>query len=103
MPRRGARPRDPFDPFDGPIDETLDLHGFSVVEARTHVPTWLAAARRRHPGGLAHLITGKGRGSSAGPVLKGVVRALLDEATGVVAESTVDHAGGGFLVRLRGR
>lgn len=103
MPRRGARPRDPFDPFDGPIDETLDLHGFSVVEARTHVPTWLSAARRRHPGGLLHLITGKGRGSSAGPVLKRVVRAILQGAPEIVAEFAPDSAGGGFLVRLHGR
>jgi DNA-nicking Smr family endonuclease len=85
------------------VSATLDLHGFRADEARLHVPQYLTAARRREPGALIHIITGKGRGSPAGPVLKGVVRTLLraQERT-LVAAWAPDVAGGGFLVRLTG-
>ncbi len=104
MPNRKKQPsraRNPFDPLDGPVDETLDLHGFSAVDARTHVSAWLRNARRRSPGGLAHIITGKGRGSGGVSVLKPIVKALLGaEPATVVRAWGKDHADGGFLVRF---
>jgi DNA-nicking Smr family endonuclease len=85
------------------VSATLDLHGFHADEARLHVPQYLAAARRREAGALIHIITGKGRGSPAGPVLKGVVRTLLRaQDPALVADWGPDPDGGGFLVRLTG-
>jgi len=92
---------DPFDPLDGPVVESLDLHGFRASEVRETLPRFLAAARRRHPGGLIHIITGKGRGSPGHPVLKTVVRSLLRSGTiEGVREWNVDSAGGGYLIRF---
>ncbi len=106
MPKRPVRshaPRNPFDPFDGRVDETLDLHGFSAVEARAHIEPFLRAARKRCPGGLLHLITGRGKNSLGGSVLKPIVRAALTSAPpNVVTAWGKDHADGGFLVRLSG-
>ncbi len=101
--RRRTEPyRDPFEPLDGPIDHTLDLHGLTATEARVAVERFLGGAHRRHPGGLIHLITGKGRRSSGRPVLRGLVRGLLESGRfSEVAEWGPDLDGGGFLVRLR--
>lgn len=100
--RRTADRPDPFDPLDGAVSETLDLHGFSAVEAKTHVPVWIRAAARRNPGGLLHLITGKGKGSSGRPVLGGVVKRLLsDGGIARVKAWGPDGSNGGFLIRIR--
>lgn len=100
--KRGARRPDPFDPFDGATSATLDLHGFRASEAREHVGTWLARNRKDYPGGLVHLITGKGRGSPGRPVLKGVVGTLLRSGHPAVREFALDREGGGYLIRLSG-
>jgi DNA-nicking Smr family endonuclease len=98
---RSTAPRNPFDPLDGEVDQTIDLHGYSGVEARVHAAELIRAAQRRSPGGLLHIITGKGRNSSAGPVLKPLVKAVLSSsAKSIVAEWGPDDSGGGFLVRL---
>ena len=103
--RRGPadRPRDPFDPFDGAVDATLDLHGFRADEARLHVPRYIADLARREPGALLHIITGRGRGSDGGPVLRTLVRSLLRQMSGAgpIDAHRLDDAGGGYLVRLR--
>jgi DNA-nicking Smr family endonuclease len=99
--KHSARGANPFDLLDGRVDETLDLHGFSAVDARAHVESWLRAARRRSPGGLAHIITGKGRNSSGRPVLRPIVKALLVAGLpSVVRTWGPDDADGGYLVRL---
>lgn len=99
--RRKDRP-DPFDPLDGPISETLDLHGFAASEVRESLPPFLTAARKRNPSGLLHVITGKGRGSSGRPVLRGVVRTLLSSGSvGGIEAWRLDNAGGGYLIRFR--
>jgi DNA-nicking Smr family endonuclease len=100
--RAGRIPRDPFDPLDGPVHETLDLHGFRAAEVRERLGAFLAGARRRQPGGLVHIITGKGRGSSGGPVLRGLVRTILrsGELTSVEAWGP-DMDDGGWLLRLK--
>ena len=103
--RRGGAPipRDPFDPLDGPVTDTLDLHGLTAVEARERLGAYLAAARRRQPGGLVHVITGKGRSSARGPVLKPLVRRYLAGAPRtLVAAWGRDVDDGGFVVRLAG-
>ncbi len=101
--RRRSEPyRNPFEPLDGPVDETLDLHGFTASEARVAVERVLAAAQRHHPGGLLHLITGKGHGSSGRPVLRGLVRGLLESGRfAAVGEWGPDLDGGGYVIRLK--
>lgn len=101
--RRGAQqPANPFDPLDGPVAQTLDLHGTGVADARTTVKRFIESAARHSPGTLVHVITGKGRGSEGGPVLKPVVRQLLGGELGrLTREWAADPDGGGFLVRLR--
>ena len=103
-PSASPRGRNPFDPLDGPVDEHLDLHGYRAVEARVVVADVLRAVQKRHPGGLLHIITGRGRGSVGGPVLKPIVQGVLSAApSGMVHAWGKDDADGGFLVRLAGR
>lgn len=99
---RRPLPRDPFDPLDGTPDDSLNLHGFTVVEARTRVPAYLQQVRRRSPGALVHVITGKGNNSPGAPVLKQLVRSLLRAGLGdQVAAWDLDHDEGGYLIRLK--
>jgi DNA-nicking Smr family endonuclease len=94
---------DPFDPLDGTPSDTLDLHGFTAGEAIAHLGHYLARARKRAPGGLLHVITGKGRNSAKGSVLKPAVRSYLREnAARHVATWSKDHDDSGFLIRLKG-
>jgi DNA-nicking Smr family endonuclease len=98
--RPAAETRDPFDPLDGAITDTIDLHGFRASEVNGAVVAFLQRAQQRTPNGLVHVITGKGRGSPGHPVLKGAVRALLKSDRVAVQEWGEDLNGGGFLVRL---
>jgi DNA-nicking Smr family endonuclease len=100
------RPRQPrYDSADTLLDgpaTTLDLHGDTVAAARTRVAQFLAATARAHPGSLVHVITGKGRGSAAGPKLRPMVAALLKgEFAPLVRDWARDTDEGGFRVRLR--
>jgi DNA-nicking Smr family endonuclease len=105
MARRRQRseiPVNPFDRLDGPVAQTLDLHGAGVADARETVRRFIESVARHSPGSLVHVITGKGRGSAAGPVLKPLVRQLLaGELARLTVEWAADPDGGGFLVRLR--
>ena len=99
---RQPRAADPFDPLDGPPDGRLDLHGFTAVEARSRVPAYLQQVRRRSPGALVHVITGKGHNTRGAPVLKQLVRSLLRAGLGdQVAAWGIDHDEGGYLIRLK--
>jgi DNA-nicking Smr family endonuclease len=90
---------DPFDPLDGPVGETIDLHRLTAAEARPAVLQFLKRARR---GSLVHVITGKGRNSTGGPVLLTMVRSLLKSRSAPeVAAWGVDDHGGGYLIRIR--
>jgi len=103
MPRRkDPRSSNPFDPLDGPISDSFDLHGFTAAETREAVPPYLARARKQYPGGLVHIITGKGKGSIGRPILKGTVRRLLEAGHPAVRLFSIDPDGGGYLVRLTG-
>jgi DNA-nicking Smr family endonuclease len=82
---------------------TLDLHGQTVGQARLAVVNFLETWRRREPGGLVHIVTGKGRGSSGAPVLRGAVKRLLTTTLAhAVQEFDLDLEEGGYLVRLSG-
>ena len=101
---RGRHPafdaRDPL--LDARADAELDLHGFGATEARSAVRAFLESWRRRNPGAVVHIITGKGKGSAGGPVLRGLVKSLLQgELSGLVAEWGLDDGEGGYRVRVR--
>lgn len=94
---------DPFDPLEGRVDDTLDLHGFTAAEARAQLEQYFAGAKRQRPGQLVHIITGKGRNSTSGAVLKPAVRSLLRSgAISDIFRWGIDVDEGGFLVRVAG-
>ena len=102
MPKPPKQPaRNPFDPFDGPVAATLDLHGQTATQALASLESFLATSRKRHRDGLVHVITGKGKNSGEkGPVLPGRVNAALKRSP-LVDAHVKDSDGGGFLVRLK--
>jgi DNA-nicking Smr family endonuclease len=100
--RSSVRP-DVFDPLDGSITDEIDLHGLTSAQARERVRTGLEQARSKTPGGLIHIITGKGRNSVGQPVLLSLVRSMLSSGRlPEVATWGLDYDDGGYLVRLRG-
>ncbi len=104
MSRGSRQPR--FDSRDDLLDgagATLDLHGAGAAEARAAVRAFVAAQARRAPGSVLHVITGKGRGSAHGPVLRPAVAAELKgpACAPLVADWARDADDGGFKVRLR--
>ncbi len=93
---------DPFDPLDGPIGQTIDLHGFRREEARLRVIAVVTAAHRKQRGELVHIITGKGRHSPDGAVLKGAVKTVLKgDLAPMIKAFGPDLDEGGYLVRVR--
>ena len=106
MGRRGKTGHPAFDSrdplLDAPADGELDLHGFGAIEARSAVRAFLESWRRRKAGAVVHIITGKGKGSTGGPVLRGLVKTLLQgELRGMVSECGLDDGEGGYRVRVR--
>ena len=101
--RRSASPRfDSHDSLlDAPIAGTFDLHGMTRLQAEAALRSYLQAATRAHAGKVVHVITGKGRGSAKGSVLRPAAVAVLKGMGPMVAEYDKDVDGGGFLVRLR--
>jgi DNA-nicking Smr family endonuclease len=91
---------DPFEPLNGLVADTLDLHGMTGSEAVAATTAFVQRVRRRSPGALVHIITGRGRGSPRGPVLKPKVRTLLRSGELPVVAWGEDLDSGGFLVRL---
>ena len=96
-----SEPRNPLEPLSGPVADTLDLHGMTAAEALPAVAAFVKRVRRRSPGALVHVITGKGRGSRGLPVLKTRVRTLLRTGDLPITDFGPDLDGGGYLVRLR--
>jgi len=102
--RRGRHPafdaRDPL--LDARADAELDLHGFGAIEARSAVRAFLESWQRRKAGAVVHIITGRGKGSANGPVLRGLVKSLLQgELRGMVSQWSVDDGEGGYRVRVQ--
>lgn len=90
----------PFEPLDGPVADTLDVHGMDAAAATAAVTAFLRRVAKRSPGALVHVITGRGRGSAGRPVLKPRIRTLLKSGELPVAAWGEDLDGGGYLVRL---
>src|SRR5437763_16203891 len=105
----GKRPRGrhrAFDERDPLLDERaeaeVDVHGFGAIEARSAVRAFLEGWRRRKARAVVQIVTGKGKGSAGGPVLRGLVKTLLQgELRGLVAEWGLDDGEGGDRVRVR--
>jgi len=91
----------PFEPLEGPVADTLDLHGMAAAEATAAATAFVRRVAKRSPGALVHIITGRGRGSPGRPVLKPRIQALLKSGELPVAAWGLDLDGGGFLVRLQ--
>lgn len=109
MPRRKKR-KDPHphtfglaDPLlDARPAATLDLHGDTALQAERRTHDFIVTQARIAPGGVVHIITGRGRGSAGRPVLPGAVRKTLrGSAAQFVADFDRDLDDGGFLVKLR--
>ena len=102
---RGRSRQPQFDGRDDLLDggdATLDLHGSSADEARAMVRRFLGAESRSKRGRVVHIITGKGKGSRNGAVLRPLVAAELRGACArFVTEWGPDVGEGGFKVRLR--
>lgn len=79
----------------------LDLHGYTLAQARPRVRDFVTTHHRSSGGSVVHIITGKGTGSEGDAVLQNLVRDMLDED---VAHQVDDYAGmlggGGWVVRV---
>ena len=79
-----------------PIEDELDLHGYSTSEAEVQVRAFLARARVPGRQRGVRIIHGKGYGSPEGKsVLKEKTRQWLRENDGVLAFCPADPAQGG--------
>ncbi len=88
--------------MDVPADATLDLHGQTAAEAVRSTRAFLALWRRRRPGAVIHVITGKGRGSAGRPALKPAIhRAIRGDLGAWVGDWCRDEDDGGFLVKVQ--
>ena len=65
-------------------------------------PAVAALLRRQRAGAVVHVITGKGKGSAGGAVLRPLVSGMLKgELKPLVADWSLDESDGGFRIRIR--
>lgn len=84
------------------VDE-LDLHGLTADQAEQRLEMFMERVAVTAKGEVVRVITGRGAGSAAKPVLQGVVRdALVGWLQHRVVEWAVDVGSGAYLVRVRG-
>lgn len=101
---RHRQPR--FDGRDDLLDgtgATLDLHGAGAAEAKAAVRSFIGAQARNARGSVVHIITGKGRGSANGSVLRPAVAMELRSpaCAPLIADWARDADDGGYKVKLR--
>jgi len=88
--------------LDAPVAASLDLHGAMVAEATAQVRSFLTAASKVHRGKVVRIITGRGRGSERGAVLRPLVARLLKGPLSLyVADYSLSVDEGSYLVLLR--
>ena len=81
---------------------SLRVESFAADEVAGALRNFFGAWRGRGRGLVVHVITGRGRNSTNGPVLRGRVSALLrGELASLVADWGPDDNDGGFRVKLR--
>ena len=105
MPKRRSK-HPTFDSGDdlssAPLAGRVDLHGLSTDQAELIVRTIIDTWRRREPGAVILIITGKGKGSPDGPVLCPAIQTLLKtRLSGFISEWALDDSEGAFRVRVR--
>ncbi len=101
---RHRQPR--FDSRDDLLDgtgATLDLHGAAPPRRRRRSASFIAAQARNARGSVVHIITGKGRGSANGSVLRPAVAVELRSpaCAPLIADWARDADDGGYKVKLR--
>src|SRR5690348_13260759 len=75
MPKHSHPHFDSSDPLlDAKAVATLDLHGFPAGEVESALRAFLETWKARAPGGIVHVITGRGRGSKGAPIIKSLVK-----------------------------
>jgi|SRR5579859_2909008 len=104
MPRRGTKhPR--FDAHYDLLDGRMDAELICTVTARLRPgcgPRIYRLVAATRTGAIVHVITGKGKGSANGPLLRGLVRTLLQgELRSMVGRWSLDDSEGGYKVQLR--
>ena len=72
-------------------------------EAEPAVTAFLTRVRKREPGALVHVITGKGKASPGRPVLKTRMKTILRAGMPQVDVWGPDLDQGGYLIRLKQR
>lgn len=88
--------------LDAPVAASIDLHGAIAAEATVRVRNFLTAASRVHKGKVVRIITGKGRGSERGAVLRPMVARLLKgPLSTIVMDYSISVDEGSYLVLLR--
>jgi len=79
---------------------TLDLHGLTRDAARAAVEQFIRSSGRS--GNVVHVITGKGKGSAGGAVLRTMVRGMLKGDLAIrVKDWALDVGEGGYRILLR--
>jgi DNA-nicking Smr family endonuclease len=94
------------DPIDSllakPVEAVLDLHGEEARSAEFKLESFLFRLAKTRPGAVVRVITGRGNRSDSGPVLKPLVRDLLDGRLAKHVERyTMESGGGAYLVQVR--
>lgn len=85
-----------------PLAGRIDLHGMTAAQAEDEVRRFIDDWRRREPGAVVLIITGKGKGSPDGAVLRPAIRTLLKtRLSGLVSDWALDDSEGAFRVRVR--
>ncbi len=83
-----------------PVGAHLDLHGYTIEEARSALTTFIIAARQEHIR-CVRIVHGKGMNSDEGPVLKMMVRRWLRQMPEVQAFiQALPGEGGSGAVRV---
>jgi DNA-nicking Smr family endonuclease len=105
MGRRRA-PLKTGDPIDSllakAVDASTDLHGLDALTAEVRLEAYLTRWSASRPGAVVRVITGRGNRSGGRPVLKPLVRELLEgRLARYVNRWTVEPGGGAYIVEVR--
>lgn len=103
MKRKHPAPFSTPDPvLDAPIATSRDLHGMTAAEAKIAVSAFVAAASKTRSGRVIQIITGKGRGSAGGAVLKPLVARLIKgPLSKYIGDWSLDIDDGSYRIKLR--
>jgi DNA-nicking Smr family endonuclease len=86
------------------VDGEQDLHHLTAAEAGAQLEAFLLGWSTRRSGAVVRVITGRGNRSPGGPVLRPLVRELLQgRLAPLVADYAVQTGGGAYLIRVRGK